>query len=87
MNTDQTGGARSTKFPNGVTASSVADCCNQCKTDQTCIAYVWATDGTNMCWPMASFSDTKTWNIRDFGILPPGMNAIVEEILSDCSRQ
>ena len=74
MNTDQTGGTHTVQFPNGVSASSVTDCCNKCNTDSTCIAYVWATDGSNMCWPMSSFSGKITSSNRQLGILPAGMN-------------
>ena len=66
---------RSDKFPDGLNGTSLASCCAACKSDPSCVAYVWS-DGSNPdpngnCWPFRSLSGTDSHNGRVFGGAAP----------------
>ena len=73
--TDVTNSVRSDKYPNGLNGTTLASCCAACKSDPTCIAYVWS-DGTvpdpnGNCWPFKSFDAEQDRPGRIFGGAPP----------------
>lgn len=68
--TDVTGPSRSQFFPDGTSASSADECCSICLNKAPdCMAWVWATDGSNACWPLAGWGDTIDVGNRMFGVV------------------
>lgn len=65
--TDAAASTRSSFYPSGATASSAADCCNKCLGASDCVAWVYATDGSNDCWPLAGWAGTTGASNRVFG--------------------
>jgi hypothetical protein len=49
-----------------VTCSAGA-CCAACMSATDCIAWVWESDGSNNCWPLAGWSGTQAVSSRVFG--------------------
>lgn len=72
--TDATEPHRSASFPNGLNASSVAECCAACDSDPTCSSWVFAPQ-EHMCWPLEAASGTSAATGRIFGgSLPPSLS-------------
>ena len=75
QNTDAANSVRSDKFPDGLNGTTLASCCSACKSDPSCVAYVWS-DGSNPdpngnCWPFRFLSGTDSHNGRVFGGAAP----------------
>eukprot|EP00927_Polykrikos_kofoidii_P015618 TRINITY_DN16958_c0_g1_i1.p1 TRINITY_DN16958_c0_g1~~TRINITY_DN16958_c0_g1_i1.p1 ORF type:complete len:980 (+),score=114.21 TRINITY_DN16958_c0_g1_i1:90-2942(+) len=52
---DYSAATRSSKYPDGVSASDIQSCCNACDDDGTCIGWVYDPQG-KYCWPVSDFS-------------------------------
>lgn len=58
---------RSSYYPQGTTTQSAGDCCARCLGAPDCVAWVWASDGSNSCWPLAGWAGTTSTSNRVFG--------------------
>ncbi len=66
--TDVTRAVRSPNYPNGVAASSAAQCCAICEDDAACNKWVFATDSP-FCWPLASAGSVVRSAARTYGVV------------------
>jgi alpha-glucosidase (family GH31 glycosyl hydrolase) len=58
---------RSSYYPSGTTAPTAGDCCSRCLSAPDCVAWVYATDGSNNCWPLAGWAGSYGATNRVFG--------------------
>lgn len=65
---DVSGPSRSSLFPDGTKATSEADCCKQCMTAPDCVAWVYDSSGSDMCYPLSGYSSTHAALARSFGV-------------------
>ena len=71
-NTDVDNPSRSSKYPNGLSNTTLASCCAACVGADDCIAYIWS-DGTHPdpngnCWPLESYGNMKSGAGRLVGV-------------------
>eukprot|EP00928_Gymnodinium_smaydae_P043647 TRINITY_DN29202_c0_g1_i1.p1 TRINITY_DN29202_c0_g1~~TRINITY_DN29202_c0_g1_i1.p1 ORF type:complete len:834 (+),score=80.47 TRINITY_DN29202_c0_g1_i1:47-2548(+) len=65
-NTDVNNARRSPSYPSGAKVSSVEECSELCRKDDSCTAWVYDTAG-KLCYPLVAYESTKIASNREFG--------------------
>ncbi|KAJ9444527.1 Alpha-xylosidase [Diplonema papillatum] len=66
-NTDVTNSVRTPSYPGGLSGKTQGTCCDACKMDKDCEAFVFETDN-GMCWLLASHSSAVAAQNRTSGL-------------------